>query len=377
MKKKRMSSSKIIFWVLIVSVLFCSVVLICELQRDGMIKNKYIALAKIIPSQQDRWLSLFLFHEIDNIFPDLAIEVIENPETGSSWKVLIKDVPEYHRQEISDHLLAIFNVLFGFGFYGEKRTLNEKDVYFLFRDLIPWFTLEVYFQPRYQVAIVIDDLGYNRSDAELFLKLTQKITYAIFPHLPLSRSLGEKFSKSGKEILIHLPMEALDNEQNHNEILMLKIGDDEARINDMVKKAIANLPSARGLNNHKGSKATQDSKLMRQLMLALKSSNLLFLDSLTSSQSKAFDVAQEVGLASFQRDVFIDGNTSVEYIQQKLWETVAIAKKRGYAIAIGHVKPETYKALASFFQTFNDPEVEFVFVSELISKNERNRQSIP
>ena len=116
---------------------------------------------------------------------------------------------------------------------------------------------------------------------------------------------------------------------------------------------------------------------MRQLMLALKSSNLLFLDSLTSSQSKAFDVAQEVGLASFQRDVFIDGNTSVEYIQQKLWETVAIAKKRGYAIAIGHVKPETYKALASFFHSFNDPEVEFVFVSELISKNERNRQSIP
>ena len=118
---------------------------------------------------------------MNNLFPDLAVQIIENPETGKSWKVMMKDVPEYHREEISNRLQAIFNVLFGFGFYGEKRTLNEKDVYFLFRDLMPWFTLEVYFQPLYQVAIVIDDLGYNRTNAELFLKLPQKITYAVFP----------------------------------------------------------------------------------------------------------------------------------------------------------------------------------------------------
>ena len=111
---------------------------------------------------------------------------------------------------------------------------------------------------------------------------------------------------------------------------------------------------------------TQDPKLMRRLMLVLKNSNLLFLDSVTSDQSKAFDIAQEVGLLSFRRDIFIDGNTSVEYIQQKLWDAVSIAKKRGYSIAIGHVKSETYQALESFFHSFNDPEVEFVFLSELV-----------
>jgi ABC-type transport system substrate-binding protein len=143
MKKKKMSPSKTVFWVLITSILLCSAVLIYELQQDGVLNNKYIALAKVIPSQQDRWLSLFLFHEMNNLFPDLAVQIIENPETGKSWKVMMKDVPEYHREEISNRLQAIFNVLFGFGFYGEKRTLNEKDVYFLFRDLMPWFTLEV------------------------------------------------------------------------------------------------------------------------------------------------------------------------------------------------------------------------------------------
>ncbi|WP_367354805.1 divergent polysaccharide deacetylase family protein [Atribacter sp.] len=372
-----MSPSKTVFWVLITSILLCSAVLIYELQQDGVLNNKYIALAKVIPSQQDRWLSLFLFHEMNNLFPDLAVQIIENPETGKSWKVMMKDVPEYHREEISNRLQAIFNVLFGFGFYGEKRTLNEKDVYFLFRDLMPWFTLEVYFQPLYQVAIVIDDLGYNRTNAELFLKLPQKITYAVFPHLPFSRSLGEKFSEYGKEILIHLPMEALDNEQNNNEPLILKTGDDEARVNDIIKKAIVNLPTARGLNNHKGSKATQDPKLMRRLMLVLKNSNLLFLDSVTSDQSKAFDIAQEVGLLSFRRDIFIDGNTSVEYIQQKLWDAVSIAKKRGYSIAIGHVKSETYQALESFFHSFNDPEVEFVFLSELVQPSKRKSQNTP
>ncbi|QPM67345.1 divergent polysaccharide deacetylase family protein [Atribacter laminatus] len=377
MKKKTMSLSKTIFWVLIASVLICSAVLIYEIQQDGALNNKYIALAKVIPSQQDRWLSLFLFHEMNNLFPELTVNIIENPETGKSWKVMMEDVPEYYREEISDRLLAIFNVLFGFGFYGEKRTLNEKDVYFLFQDLMPWFTLEVYFQPRYQVAIVIDDLGYNRTNAERFLKLPQKITYAVFPHLPLSRSLGEKFSEQGKEIIIHLPMEALDNEQNNNETLILRTGDDEARVNDIIKKAITNLPTARGLNNHKGSKATQDSKLMRNLMLALKKSNLMFLDSVTSDQSRAFDVAQELGLLSFRRDIFIDGDTSIEYIQQKLREAVSIAKKRGYSIAIGHVKPETYLALESFFHSFNDPEVEFVFLSELIQQSRKKSQNAP
>ena len=377
MKKKKMSLSKTIFWVLIASILLCSAVLIYELQQDGVLNNKYIALAKVIPSQQDHWLSLFLFHEMNNLFPDLAVQIIENPETGKSWKVLMEDVPEYYREEISDHLLAIFNVLFGFGFYGEKRTLNGKDVYFLFRDLMPWFTLEVYFQPRYQVAIVIDDLGYNRTNAERFLKLPQKITYAVFPHLPLSRSLGEKFSEHGKEIIIHLPMEALDNEQNNNETLILRTGDDEARVNDIIKKAVTNLPTARGLNNHKGSKATQDSELMKNLMVALKKSNLMFLDSVTSDQSQAFDIAQELGLLSFRRDIFIDGNTSIEYIQQKLWDAVSIAKKRGYSIAIGHVKSETYQALESFFHSFNDPEVEFVYLSELIQPSKKKSQSAP
>ena len=71
MKKKKMSPSKTVFWVLITSILLCSAVLIYELQQDGVLNNKYIALAKVIPSQQDRWLSLFLFHEMNNLFPTL------------------------------------------------------------------------------------------------------------------------------------------------------------------------------------------------------------------------------------------------------------------------------------------------------------------
>jgi type II secretory pathway component PulF len=134
MKKKKMSPSKTVFWVLITSILLCSAVLIYELQQDGVLNNKYIALAKVIPSQQDRWLSLFLFHEMNNLFPDLAVQIIENPETGKSWKVMMKDVPEYHREEISNRLQAIFNVLFGFGFYGEKRRIEGK-IYYL--DLKP------------------------------------------------------------------------------------------------------------------------------------------------------------------------------------------------------------------------------------------------
>jgi len=377
MKKKRMTTSRIVFWVLIVSILFCCSVLIYELQPEGMMKNKYIALAKIIPSQQDRWLSLFIFHEIDNLFPTIPIEVQENPETGNVWKVVVKGVSDQNRQEVSDRLKAVFNVLSGFGFYGEKRSQNGSDVYLLFRDLTPWFILEIPTRPRYRVAIVIDDVGYNRNYAELFLALPQKITYAIFPHLPLSKTIGQRFNEQGKEILIHLPMEALDSKQNRNEILLLRSGDDETRIRDMIKKAVNSLPSARGLNNHKGSKATQDSKLMNRLMTILKEYKLNFLDSVTSNESQAYETAQGIGLSSYRRDIFLDGNTSIEYIVQKLQETVSQARKKGYAIAIGHAKPATYKALVSFFHSMNDPEVEFVFLSDLPVLEENKNQIQP
>ena len=103
----------------------------------------------------------------------------------------------------------------------------------------------------------------------------------------------------------------------------------------------------------------------------------MFLDSVTSDQSQAYHIAQEIGLVSFQRDIFIDGDSSVEYIKQKLWEAVSLAKKRGYSIAIGHVKPETYQALESFFYSFNDPEVEFVFLSELTHKSKKENRNTP
>jgi hypothetical protein len=377
MKKKKLASSKIVFWVLVVSVLLSSSVLIYELQKEGMIKNKYVALAKIIPSQQDRWLSLFIIHEIHDVLPQAEVDIQENPDEGGLWKVTIPAVSPQDRQALSNRMIAVFNVMSGFGFYGEKRTHNGTDFYLLFRELSPWLSLEVLTSPRYRVAIVIDDVGYNRNDAELFLNLPQKMTYAIFPHLPLSKSIGEKFHEQGKEVLIHLPMEALDKAQNQNEALLLRSGDSESRIRDIMKKAIDTLPSARGVNNHKGSKATQDLDLMKRLMKVLNENNLVFLDSLTSYKSHAYEAATELGTSSYIRDIFIDGSNSTEYITRKLRETIVIAKKKGFAIAIGHAKLSTYKALVAFFNSFDDPEIEFVSLTDIPSGQSNKKGNNP
>ncbi|MEI6157982.1 MAG: divergent polysaccharide deacetylase family protein [Atribacterota bacterium] len=350
MKKGKQSRSKSVFWILVFFVLLCSFILVFALWKEGLIRNKYIALAKVIPSQQEKWLTLFIFQEIYDVFPDAEIDASENPESNGYWKVRLKLPSPEGRILLSRRMEAVFSILSGFGLYGEKRTKNGSDYYLLFRDLMPWIVLEVRYGPLYQVALVIDDFGYNLEEARMFLRFPIKINFSIFPHLPLSRQIAEMVAKKGDEVLIHLPMEAVQDSQNQRETFLLRTGTSDVTMREMVRSALQSMPMAKGINNHKGSRATQDLNLMKEFMVHLQGSHLYFLDSVTIGNSRASEAAIEKGVRSYRRDVFLDGSSSTEDILQQLRETVAVARKKGYAIAIGHARTNTYLTVKSFQQ---------------------------
>lgn len=309
------------------------------------------------------WLALLVFHELKR--GDAAVSVLHAPLPSEPYwdvAVVFKSVKE------EKAFLSRLRVLLApFRPFGLSERSSGDGVYELFWGDTVWFRFR-FSRPRiFKVAIVIDDIGYNPGIAEKFFSLPVKLNVAVLPYAPYGPSLAHQAVRQGKEVLIHFPMEALSQGENVGERFLLRVGMSEEDVARMVREAFERVPGARGLNNHKGSKATQNRRLMELLAVHLRERNVYFLDSLTTPRSLAFRVMREKGIPAFCRDVFLDGETDVAYVLEKLQETLAIARKRGFAIAIGHPKEVTYEALRKFFSKPH-PEYEFVFLSEILDE---------
>jgi polysaccharide deacetylase 2 family uncharacterized protein YibQ len=143
-------------------------------------------------------------------------------------------------------------------------------------------------------------------------------------------------------------------------------------IRELVEESIARVPYLQGVNNHMGSKITQEETVMRPILEALKRRDLFFLDSRTTADSIAFDLARKMGLPSAYRNVFLDTPVGVEASKKKLSELIRISRKTGRAIGIGHPFPETLQALREGLPLLAGSGVKPVFVSEII-RLERNK----
>jgi polysaccharide deacetylase 2 family uncharacterized protein YibQ len=165
--------------------------------------------------------------------------------------------------------------------------------------------------------------------------------------------------------MLHLPMEPLSSgEQSEASTITTAMSDQEIR--DMTAKAIQAVPGIIGVNNHQGSKATADRRVMKAVMGVLKAHNLFFIDSRTSSQSIAFDAARQAGLRSGSNEIFLDGRSDVDYIKGQLWAAARMAARDGTAIAIGHARPNTVIALREAIPEVEAAGIKFIFVSQLV-----------
>jgi polysaccharide deacetylase 2 family uncharacterized protein YibQ len=215
-----------------------------------------------------------------------------------------------------------------------------------------------------RLALIIDDWGYGWRAAESFLELPAPLTVAVIPYLPLSELHARRATEAGFEVLLHLPMEPSGD---HWETVqgMITTDMDEAEIEAEVEAALRSLPGVVGVNNHMGSKASTDPRVMRVVLTTLRQADLMFVDSRTSADSQGYRIAAELGLATVANTMFVDGKDDVSYIKSHLLRAAGLAKRRGFAVAIGHVRPATAKALLTTLPEIEKMGVQLVRVSEL------------
>lgn len=200
--------------------------------------------------------------------------------------------------------------------------------------------------PRPAISIIIDDIGYRHTDDQRALDLPGPVAYAIMPHAPFAAIMSELAAKNGKEILVHLPMEA--DEARQNEFLGPGALTSHMNRDEFLRTLDLNLqsvPGAIGVNNHMGSLLTSRPAQMEWLMDSLRMHNKFYVDSMTSNQSIAGAVALLKDVPNLRRDVFLDNDQDAPDIQNQFDELINVARRHGRAIAIGHPHPETIAVL--------------------------------
>lgn len=211
-----------------------------------------------------------------------------------------------------------------------------------------------------KLAIIIDDVS-SYGEVDKLKKTKLSLSLSLFPPTDNFPSTP-KIARELDFFMIHLPLEALNF--NSPQDRTLTINSSEVEIMGRIKQIRRLFPSAAIINNHTGSKFTADKEAMIKLMRALKEYDFEFVDSKTIGNSKAVEAGNFVNKKILTRDVFLDNVQDVSYIKEQLGKAVKIAKKNGYAIAIGHPRQKTIEALMDSSGILKDVEV--VYVKELL-----------
>jgi len=216
-----------------------------------------------------------------------------------------------------------------------------------------------------RLAIIVDDLGSDRSAADSLLALPFPLTISVLPHLPVSAEVAEEAFRRGDEVLLHLPMESESN-GTQPEKIELRMGMYAGQVESVLAGMLETVPHAAGVNNHQGSRATADPALMEALMPALRQRGLFFIDSRTTAATVAYDTAERLGVRAASRKVFLDDTPAREAILAQLELAAGEALRNGEAIAIGHPHPATIATLAEGVPRIEARGIRLVFASALV-----------
>ena len=214
------------------------------------------------------------------------------------------------------------------------------------------------YKPR--LVIIIDDVAYKHQ-ADAIKSVNLKLTPSFFPATsahPETPVLARRFSF----YMIHLPMQALGGFKGA-EIGTLTVNDDYERIAKKLQSIKRDFPNLKYINNHTGSRFTSDAAAMDRMMRAVRDENLIFVDSKTTSPTKVYDAAKKYSMPYIARDVFLDHDGSKAAVRKQLKYAVELAKKRSYAIAIGHPHKNTLEVLQESAKLLQ--EVEVVYLKDL------------
>ena len=222
-------------------------------------------------------------------------------------------------------------------------------------------------EPPPRIAIIIDDLGYQLEAGRRAIELPGPLAFAVLPGTPSGQRLARIAHEHGKEVLLHLPLEAVDHKGGMEPGAMM-LDMSRATFRTTFANAIATVPFAVGVSSHRGSLLTRHPGHMGWLMAEIGSrEDLFFIDSYTTHESVALQVAAEVGVIATKRDVFLDHEQTVDAVAREFRRLKKMARKRGTAVAIGHPFPETLEVLERELPKLRQEGFELVTISELIA----------
>ncbi|MCL0080776.1 divergent polysaccharide deacetylase family protein [Peptococcaceae bacterium] len=224
--------------------------------------------------------------------------------------------------------------------------------------------------PKAYIALIIDDFGNYGEGTAAILNLDIPLTVAVIPFMPSSKNDAQLAHNAGIEVIMHVPMEPIHGKPAWLGPKGITCDLSDAEIKSRINDGLTELQPVTGINNHMGSKATQDKRVMKAVLEIAKQQNLFFVDSKTTANSVILETAHSLDVICFERDIFLDNSKIQADIEKQLLKLADIALKNGFAIGIGHVGIEggnvTAAAIQSMVPILEEKGIRFVSMSELI-----------
>ncbi|MGN6184129.1 MAG: divergent polysaccharide deacetylase family protein [Thermoanaerobaculia bacterium] len=216
---------------------------------------------------------------------------------------------------------------------------------------------------RGDIVLIIDDLGFEGQPLSALMKLDPNLNCAILPNGTHVEEFATRLNAAGFEILCHLPMQPQGGESPGRNAILTSMSDEEiARI---TRENIDSIPHARGVNNHMGSLATTDRRVMETVMRAIPE-GMYFVDSRTTGASVAANVARELNIRTATRNVFLDDVATEREVRKQVAELASAAEKRGIAVGIGHPYAVTVRVLTEEVPKLRAEGFRFVRASTVV-----------
>ena len=259
-------------------------------------------------------------------------------------------------------VILVFVVLFLF--YNYFLRFKDKGVFHLKAENNSLEGHEESRKPKPKIALIFDDLGESVKDLKEIYSFKIPLTVSIIPELKFSKNIAYIAQRCNFSILIHLPLEPKDSEKyKTDKYTFISSSLSKRKIEALLRRYLNYVRIAIGVNNHMGSKATEDPWLMRIVLKDLKQRNLIFIDSRTSVNSCAFDLAKKMGVKAAYNEGFLDSFDDKEKIREKIYELVKEARKKEAIIVIAHPRKSTFEVLREELPKIKK-EITFITIEE-------------
>ena len=215
-----------------------------------------------------------------------------------------------------------------------------------------------------RLAVVIDDAGLDLESQRIYEEIGVPLTLAVMPNKMYTSEAAAEWSRYGMPVILHQPMEPVSGSGMEEKTILTSMSDEAIRY--MLKESLEQIPQAVGINNHQGSRATTDARVMRVVMNELSHRGLFFFDSRTNTTTAADSAAALYGVPYARNDLFVDNSADEGEIRAMIQEGANRAKARGSYIIIGHCRPHTAAAFRDIVPQLQAQGIEFVYVSSLL-----------